>query len=102
MMGKVAVAVKLKIKDGQRDAFSEAVKPGLATFQSEEGTFTYIFHHDAADSNVVWFYELYSNQDAFTAHMNSDAFKSFSKTLAAYLDGAPEFSFLTPMGGKGA
>ena len=46
-MSKVAVAVKLKIKAGQRDAFSEAVKPGLATAQGEAGTLTYIFHHDA-------------------------------------------------------
>ncbi|MEN9747050.1 MAG: Antibiotic biosynthesis monooxygenase, partial [Actinomycetota bacterium] len=63
-MSKVAVAVKLRIKAGQRDAFTEAVKPGLATAQSEPGTQTYIFHHDAVDADVVWFYELYANQDA--------------------------------------
>ncbi|MFM2234374.1 MAG: hypothetical protein RL296_33 [Actinomycetota bacterium] len=100
-MSKVAVAVKLRIKAGQRDAFTEAVKPGLATAQSEPGTQTYIFHHDAVDADVVWFYELYANQDAMNAHMGSDAFKAFSESLAEFVDGAPEFSFLTPIGGKG-
>jgi len=100
-MSKVVVAVKLRIKSGQRDAFTEAVKPGLATAQSESGTLTYIFHHDAVDADVVWFYEMYADQDSLNAHMGSDAFKAFSKSLGDYVDGAPEFNFLTPIGGKG-
>ncbi len=100
-MGKVAVAVKLKIKEGQRDAMTAAVMPGIATAKAESGTNIYIFHHDAVDPNVVWFYELYADQDATNLHMGSDAFKSWSKTLAPFVDGAPEFSFLTPIGGKG-
>ncbi|MEY2885764.1 MAG: hypothetical protein RJB40_619 [Actinomycetota bacterium] len=100
-MSKVVVAVKLRIKSGQRDAFTEAVKPGLATAQSESGTLTYIFHHDAVDADVVWFYEMYADQDSLNAHMGSDAFKAFSKSLGDFVDGAPEFNFLTPIGGKG-
>ena len=100
-MSKVAVAVKLRIKAGQRDAFTEAVKPGLATAQGEAETQTYIFHHDALDADVVWFYEWYANQDAMNAHMGSDAFKAFSKSLGEFVDGAPEFNLLTPIGGKG-
>jgi quinol monooxygenase YgiN len=100
-MSKVVVAVKLRIKSGQRDAFTEAVKPGLDTAQSESGTLTYIFHHDAVDADVVWFYEMYADQDSLNAHMGSDAFKAFSKSLGDFVDGAPEFNFLTPIGGKG-
>ncbi len=100
-MSKVVVAVKLRIKSGQRDAFTEAVKPRLATAQSESGTLTYIFHHDAVDADVVWFYEMYADQDSLNAHMGSDAFKAFSKSLGDFVDGAPEFNFLTPIGGKG-
>ena len=100
-MSKVVVAVKLRIKSGQRDAFTEAVKPGLATAQSESGTLTYIFHHDAVDADVVWFYEMYADQDSLNAHMGSDAFKAFSKSLGDFVDGAPEFNFLSPIGGKG-
>ena len=100
-MSKVAVAVKLRIKAGQRDAFTEAVQPGLATAQSEAETLTYIFHHDASDADVVWFYELYANQDAMNAHMTADWFGPFSQTLAPFMGGRPEMFFLTPLGGKG-
>jgi quinol monooxygenase YgiN len=34
-------------------------------------------------------------------HMGSDAFKAFSKSLADFVDGAPEFNLLSPIGGKG-
>jgi hypothetical protein len=33
--------------------------------------------------------------------MSTDSFKAFSASLAPFLDGAPEFSFLAPKGGKG-
>ena len=100
-MSQVAVVVKLKIKEGQRDAMTEAVKTGIETAKGEAGTRFYVFHHDAVDVNTVWFYELYADQDAANLHMGSEAFKSWSKTLAPFVDGAPEFSFLTPIGGKG-
>lgn len=100
-MTKVAVAVKLKIKEGQRDAMTIAVQPGIETAKGEAGTQFYVFHHDAVDPNIVWFYEMYADQDAANLHMGSAAFKAWSMTLAPFIDGAPEFSFLTPIGGKG-
>ncbi len=100
-MGQVAVAVKLTIKEGQRDAMTAAVMPGLETAKTEGGTITYIFHHDVADANLVWFYELYADNAAFDAHMKTEAFKTFSASLAPFIAGAPEFHILNPIGGKG-
>ena len=84
-MSKVAIAVKIRVKAGQRDAMTAAVQPGLATAQGEAGTLTYLFHHDLVDENVVWFY----------------SFATWSKSLAPFIEGAPEMSFLKPVGGKG-
>ncbi len=100
-MAKVAVLVKVKTKEGQRDAMTKAVMPGIETAKSEIGTQFYVFHHDAVDLNTVWFYELYVDQEAANLHMSSDAFKAWSRTLMPFVDGAPEISFLTPTGGKG-
>jgi quinol monooxygenase YgiN len=60
-MSQVAVVVKLKVLEGQRDAMTEAAN----------------------------------------TRMSSEAFKSWSKTLAPFAASAPEISFLIPMGGKG-
>ena len=100
-MSKIAVAVKIRVKAGQRDAMTAAVQPGLATAQGEAGTLTYLFHHDLADENVVWFYELYEDDAALTAHSGTAAFSAWFKTLLPFIDGAPEMSFLKPVGGKG-
>jgi len=100
-MSKVAIVVKLRVKAGQRDAITAAVQPGLETAQGESGTLTYIFHHDLGDENVVWLYELYEDDAAAQAHLGSAAFASFSKSLAPFVDGAPEMSFVKPVGGKG-
>ena len=64
-MSKVCVAVKLTLKSGMRGAFDDAVKPGLATAEGEPGTLMYAYHHDGANENVVWFYEVYADQAAF-------------------------------------
>ncbi len=100
-MAKVAVVVKLKIKEGQRDEMTKGVMPGIDTAKGETGTQFYAFHHDAVDPNTVWFYELYADQDAANLHMGSEAFKAWSMSLMPFIVGAPEFSFLTPIGGKG-
>lgn len=100
-MSKVAIAVKIRVKDGQRDAMTAAVQPGLATAESEAGTLMYLFHHDLVDANIVWFYEIYSDDAAAQAHTSSEAFAQWSKSLAPFIDGAPEMSFLKPVGGKG-
>ena len=96
-MSKVAIAVKIRVKAGQRDAMTAAVQPGLATAQGEAGTLTYLFHHE----NVVWFYELYEDDASAKAHSSSAAFATWSQSLAPFVDGAPEMSFLKPVGGKG-
>jgi quinol monooxygenase YgiN len=46
-------------------------------------------------------YELYESQDAFTAHVSTDAFKALGPTIGHLLGGAPEMTFLGPVGGKG-
>ena len=100
-MSQVTVLAKVKVKEGQREALTDAVRPGIETAKGEVGTQFYVFHHDLVEPNTVWFYELYVDQDAANLHMSSDAFKSWSKSLAPFIDGATEISFLTPIGGKG-
>ena len=100
-MSQIAVVLKIKIKEGQRDAFTQIALQGVETAKTEPGTTIYSFHHDAVDPNTVWLYELYADQDAANLHMSSDAFKAWSKSLVPFVDGAPEISFLTPTGGKG-
>jgi quinol monooxygenase YgiN len=100
-MSNVAVIVKLPIVAGKRDEAVAALQTLIDIAKTEAGTLTYILHTDAADENVVWFYELYTDQAAFDAHSSSEGFKAFGPSLASMIGGAPEFHFVTPVSGKG-
>lgn len=100
-MSKVAVWARIPVQPGKRDEMVTVLQTALATAEDEPGTTYYILHEDPKDENVLYFYELYTGQEALQAHMGSDAFKALGPSIAPYLAGRPELSFVTPLGGKG-
>jgi quinol monooxygenase YgiN len=100
-MTKVAVLAKLSAATGKRDELVAALETALETARGESGTVYYILHTDAKDADALYMYELYENQDAFTDHVGSDAFKALGPAIGHLLGGAPELTFLEPVGGKG-
>lgn len=71
-MSKVAVIAKLTLEEGRFDDFLEVMGPMFAQVtENEPGTELYMMHRDAADANVVWFYELYTDDVGFQAHASS-------------------------------
>jgi len=98
---KVALVGKITAKEGLRDALI-AVFPDLAAaVDSEEGTLVYAMHTAANEPDVFWFYELYTDQDALTAHGSSDAMRAAWPTLAPLMAGQPEITILEPVRAKG-
>lgn len=100
-MSQVAVIAKVTAAPGKRDQVIAVMQVGLATADGEPGTIQYVLHEDINDPDVIWFYELYANQDAFATHGGSDAMKELGKTLAPLLGARPELTMLNPLGGKG-
>jgi quinol monooxygenase YgiN len=100
-MSKVAVIAKIPAKPGKRDELVAALQAALDNAEGEADTLKYILHEDASDPDVVWFYELYTNQEALVAHGTSDAFKAIGASLRDLAAGRPELTMLKPVGGKG-
>jgi quinol monooxygenase YgiN len=100
-MPKVAVAAKITAKPGQRDALVQAFKPMLDHVETEAGTELYFLTKDTKDPDVVWFWELYADQDALSAHGTSDKMKEVGASLGEFMAGRAELMFLEPVGGKG-
>jgi quinol monooxygenase YgiN len=99
--GKVAVLAKIPAQPGKRDELVEALGAAIDNANTEAGTLLYILHTDEKDPDSVYFYELYTDQDAFTAHGTSDRFKEIGKSLRDLAGGRPELTILTPVSGKG-
>ena len=100
-MAKVAMVAKMTAAAGKRDELVEALGSLSDAVAEEEGTEIYALHLDAADADVVWFYELYRDGDALAAHGGSEAMKAIGPQLASLLAGRPELIFLTPVRAKG-
>ena len=100
-MSQVCLIAKLPAAEGKGAELAEAFKAAFEHVNKEDGTRYYILHADAANADVLYVYEMYENQDAATAHMTADWFAPFGKSLAPFMGGRPEMTFLTPIVGKG-
>jgi len=99
--GKVAVLAKIPAQPGKRDELVKALEAAIDNANTEAGTLLYILHTDPKDPDTVYFYELYTDQDALTAHGTSDRFKAIGASLRELAGGRPELTMLTPVMGKG-
>ena len=99
-MNKVALIAKLTAAEGKRDELVEALKAAITAVGNEEKTEVYALHVDAGDENLVWFYELYTDQDGFSAHSTGDAMKALAG-VGPLMGGRPDLIFLTPVAAKG-
>jgi quinol monooxygenase YgiN len=101
-MSKISVLAKLTCASGKRDEVAAAFDAMLAHVESEPGTELYVLHDDIANPDVLWVYELYSDQAGLDAHSSSDAMMALFGALGGELMGAPpELMLLTPRGAKG-
>lgn len=100
-MSKVSVIAKITAQEGKRDELVAAFTEYFPKVEGEDGTLVYAVSTDNGDPDVVWVYELYTDEDALGAHGGSDAFKAFGGELAGLLAAAPELHFCTPVRAKG-
>jgi quinol monooxygenase YgiN len=101
-MSQISVIAKIPCKPGARADVIDGLRTMLEHVESEEGTLRYVLHQDANDDDLLWVYEVYADQAGLDAHSKSDAMKSLGRAIGAHMAGAPELTFMTPVGGKGA
>lgn len=100
-MSKVALIAKITCNEGMRDDAVALFKDHVEFVNSEAGTLVYALHTDATDPNLIWFYELYTDQAALGEHGGSEAMKALGGKLRPYTAKRPELTFLAPVAAKG-
>jgi quinol monooxygenase YgiN len=99
-MPKVAVIAKITAVPGKRDDLIAAMSELLPAVEEEPGTLMYAIHADKGNADAVWFYEVYTDDDALAAHGKSAAMKAVGGKLAGLVGAAPELFMLDIVGGK--
>lgn len=100
-MAPIAFVVKLTAAEGKRDEALATLGKLVAATESEDGTLQYALHTEAADPNVIWFYELYAGQAAFDAHAASATMAEVMGSLGGLVDGMPDMRRLDVVQRKG-
>ena len=101
-MAKPALIAKITAQDGKRDELATVFGRVLDSVRANEpGTEVYVIHDDVKDPNVIWFYELYTDDAALGMHGTSDIMKEVGKELGGLMAGRPELIRLMPRAGKG-
>jgi quinol monooxygenase YgiN len=99
-MPKVAVVAKLTAAPGKRDDVVAVLRDVVAATDNEPGTIVYAMNVEK-DCDVIWFYELYTDEAALAAHGGSEAMKAAGPKLADKLGGRPEIIQVVPVAAKG-
>ena len=71
------VCAKWIAKEGEADNVAAAVRALAAPSKTEPGVLVYQAHRDPENENVFFFYEQYTDEAAYQAHVESDHFKQY-------------------------
>jgi quinol monooxygenase YgiN len=69
------VCAKWIAKEGEADNVAAAVRELAGPSKAERGVLVYQAHRDPENANVFFFYEQYTDEGAYQAHVESDHFK---------------------------
>ena len=78
------IIAPIQIKEGAKEEFLKALLPNAqAAANTEPGCLRFDVIQDAGDSNRLWVYEIYVDEDAFHAHQSADHYLKASKPWGA-------------------
>ncbi len=70
------VCAKWIAKEGEADGVAAAIAKLAGPSRAEPGILQYQPHRDPENPNVFFFYEQYTDADAYQAHVDSEHFKA--------------------------
>jgi len=93
----VKVVAFVAVKPGHEDAFVAAAGPCIAASRAEPGVLHYDLWREAQGAERFVFNELYVDQAAVDAHMQSDHFKAFGLAARDLAAARPEIVVTRPI-----
>jgi quinol monooxygenase YgiN len=80
-MSHVAVMARFRAKEGRMDELMEALRPLLDQADEEPGTLVYTVNRSTKEPDLLFFYELYADRDAFHTHARSETMAASGPVL---------------------
>ncbi|MEO0793850.1 MAG: putative quinol monooxygenase [Verrucomicrobiota bacterium] len=81
------ITVEFMIKPDRLDAFIDAIQENATTsLQIEDGCHGFDVCQSEADPNRIFLYELYTEKEAFEAHLESEHFREFNDLSSEWVE----------------
>ncbi len=91
----IGVIATLKIQEGKNAEFEAIFSDLTAQVRANEpGNLFYVLTKSRTDPNTYKVLEAYADQDALTAHGQTEYFKAAGPKMGAFLAGRPEIELL--------
>lgn len=100
-MSKCTIIAKLSAAEGKADELKAALLALIEAVEEEPGCEIYSLHADPNAEGVFHFFELYSDEQALTAHGKGEKMSVAMGALGGLLGDAPEIYFLDPIAAYG-
>lgn len=81
----ITIVARNIIREGQRKAFLEAVRPLIAASRAEAGNLAYDLYADTEDENALCFIEKWQDMEAIAAHNASPHFQEWIARKSAFV-----------------
>jgi quinol monooxygenase YgiN len=86
-MSKVFLFVEIDVQVGKAEAFLEKLQSHGQVIRSENGCESLEIYRNSDNENLINVWEVWSNRDAWDAHMANDASAAWREIAAGYVLG---------------
>ncbi len=84
------ILVPVRIAKGYKEPYLDALKINAnASVRTEPGVLRFDIIQDARDSDVIWLYEVYKDEEAFTSHRATPHFNKFYDEWRGRMEALP-------------
>jgi quinol monooxygenase YgiN len=81
LMSHVAVMARFRVKEGRIEELLVALRPLLDQADDEPGTLVYAMNRSTKEPDVLFFYELNADRDAFHTHARTETMAAAGPVL---------------------
>jgi quinol monooxygenase YgiN len=86
-MSKVFLFVEIDVQAGKTEAFLEKLQSHAQVIRTEEGCESLEIYRNSDNANLINVWEVWSDQDAWDAHMANNASATWREIAAGYVLG---------------
>jgi len=100
-MSKISLIARLEAVEGRVDDVETALRNVIIAAEEEPGLEVYSAHAVNDEPGIFYFFEVYTDDEAFAAHGKGERMREAMGAFAGLLAGRPEVTMLTPFAAKG-